>query len=170
LSLGRVWASSGVAVATDAASVPHLLARWASADGEGNLLGVLHDCALERGMAKGDAVEVEDRVNTSTGIAMWFKGAAVEVGLDAASVDVLCMVLDLDCDKAVSTNQLQHWRKGLLATAQRKSGKPCHLPSYSDGKTKVVRLSNMLPRVADLTIREAPGKLNLRFEELASVM
>ena len=31
---------------------------------------------------------------------MWIKGAIVEVGLDAASVDVLCMVLDLDYDKA----------------------------------------------------------------------
>jgi len=28
----------------------------------------------------------------------------------------------------------------------------------------------MLPRVTDLIIREAPDKLNLRFEELASVM
>ena len=165
------WASSGVAVATDAASVPHLLARWASADGEGNLLGVLHDCALERGMAKGDAVEVEDRVNTSTGIAMWFKGAAVEVGLDAASVDVLCMVLDLDCDKAVSTNQLQHWRKGLLASSKHNPGKPPRLLLlYSDGKTKVSRLSNMIQRVADLIIRETPVKLNRRFEELASAM
>jgi len=97
---------------------------------------------------------------------MWLKGAIVDVGLDAASVDVLCMVLDLDCDKAVSTNQLQHWRKGLLATAQHKSGKPRLLLSYSDGRTKVSRLSSMLPRVADLIIREAPDKLNLRFEEL----
>jgi len=72
-------------------------------------------------------------------------------------------------DKAVSTNQLQHWRKGLLATAQHKSGKPCLLVSYSDERTKVSRLSSMLPRVADLIIREAPDKLNLRFEELASV-
>ena len=69
--------------------------------------------------------EVEGRFNTSTRIATWLKGAVVDVGLDAASVDVLCMVLDLDYDKAVSTNQLQHWRKGLLDTAQRKSGKPC---------------------------------------------
>jgi len=74
-------------------------------------------------MAEGDAVEIECRVNASTRIAMWLKGAIVNVGLDAASVDVLCMVHDLDCDKAVSTNQLQHWRKGLLATAQHKSGK-----------------------------------------------
>ena len=73
-------------------------------------------------------------------------------------------------DKAVSTNQLQHWRKGLLATAQHKSGKPCLLVSYSDERTKVSRLSSMLPRLADLIIREAPAKLNLRFEELASVM
>jgi len=50
---------------------------------------------------------------------MWLKGAIVDVGLDATSVDVLCMVLDLDYDRAVSTNQLKHWRKGLLATAQR---------------------------------------------------
>ena len=80
------------------------------------------------------------------------------------------MVLDLDYDKAVSTNQLQHWRKGLLATAQHKSGKPRLLLSYSDGRTKVSRLSRMLPRVADLIISEAPVKLNLRFEELASAV
>jgi len=46
------WASSGVAGATDAASVPHLLARWASVDGEETLLEMSHDCALERGMAE----------------------------------------------------------------------------------------------------------------------
>jgi len=161
------WASSGVAVATDAASVSHLLAPWASVDGEETLLEILHDCVLERGMAEGDAVEVEGRVNASTRFAMWLKGAIVDVGLDAASVDVLCMVLDLDYDKAVSTNQLQHWRKGLLA---HKSGKPRLLVSYSDGRTKISLLSSMLPRVADLIIREAPDKLNLRFEELSSVM
>ena len=82
-------ASSGVAVATDAASVSHLLARWASVDGEETLLEMLHDSVLERGMAEGDAVEVEGRVNASTRIAMWIKGAIVDVGLDAASVDVL---------------------------------------------------------------------------------
>jgi len=113
--------------------------------------------------------EVEGRFNTSTRIATWLKGAVVDVGLDAASVDVLCMVLDLDYDKAVSTNQLQHWRKGLLASAQHKLGKPRLLLSYSDGRTKASRLSSMLPRV-DLTIREASVKLHLRFEELASVM
>jgi len=37
------WAISGVAVATDAASVPHLLARWVSVDGEETLLEMLHD-------------------------------------------------------------------------------------------------------------------------------
>ena len=67
---------------------------------------MLRDCALERGMAEGGAVEVEGRFNASTRIAMWLKGAIAEVGLDAAPVDVLCMVLDLDYDKAVSTNQL----------------------------------------------------------------
>ena len=41
---------------------------------------------------------------------------------------------------------------------------------YSDGRTKVYRLSSMLPRVADLIIRETPDKPNLRFEELASAM
>ena len=93
------------------------------------------------------------------------------VGLDAASVDVLCMVLDLDYDKAASTNQLQYWRKGLLASSKHNPGKPPRLLLlYSDGKTKVSRLSSMLPRVADLTICEAPGKPDLRFEELASVM
>jgi len=80
------------------------------------------------------------------------------------------MVLDLDYDKAVSTNQLQHWRKELLATSQYKPGKPRLLLSYSDGRTKVSRLSRMLPRIADLVIREAPVKLNPRFEELAGVM
>ena len=50
---------------------------------------MLHDCVLERGMAEGDAVEIECRVNASTRIAMWLKGAIVDVGLDAASVDVL---------------------------------------------------------------------------------
>ena len=69
----------------------HLLARWARVDGEGTLLEVmLRDCVLERGMAEGDAVEVEGRFNASTRIAMWLnKGAIVDVGLDAASVDVL---------------------------------------------------------------------------------
>ena len=85
-------------------------------------------------------------------------------------MDVLCMVLDLDYDKAVSTSQLLHLQKGLFATAQHKSGKPRLLLSYSDGRTKVSRLSRMLPRIADLVIREAPVKLNPRFEELASVM
>jgi len=121
-------------------------------------------------MAEEDAVEVEGRFNASTRIAMWLKGAIVDVGLDAALVDVLCMMLNLDYDKTVSTNQLQHWRKGLLATAQHKSGKPRLLLSYSDGRTKISSLSSMLPRVANLVIREAPVKLKLRFEELASVM
>ena len=83
------WAGSGVAVATDAASVPYLLARWASADGEEALLEMPRDSVLERGMAEGDAVEVEGRVNASTRTAMWLKGAVVDAGLDAASVDVL---------------------------------------------------------------------------------
>ena len=57
---------------------------------EGALLEVmLRDCVLERGMAEGDAVEVEGRVNASTRIAIWLKGTIVDVGLDAASVDVL---------------------------------------------------------------------------------
>jgi len=124
------WASSGVAVATDAevSLVSHLYARWARVDGEETLLEMLRGCVLERVMADGDAVEVEGRFNTSTGIAMWLKGAIVEVGLDAASMDVLCMVLDLDYDKAVSTNQLQHWRKGLLASSKHSSGKQRLLP------------------------------------------
>ena len=79
-------------------------------------------------------------------------------------------MLNQDYDKTASTNQLQQWRKGNLATAQHKSGKERLLLSYLDGRTKVSRLSNMLPRVADLIIREAPVKLNLRFEELASVI
>ena len=45
-------------------------------------------------MAEEDAVEVEGRFNASTRNAMWLKGAVVDVGLDAASVNVLCMVLD----------------------------------------------------------------------------
>jgi len=147
------WASSGVAMATDAevSLVSHLLARWARADGEGTLLEVmLRGCVLERGMAEGDAAEVEGRFNASTRIAMWLKGAIVDVGLDAASVDVLCMML--------------------IATAQHKPGKPRLLLSYSDSRTKFSRLSSMLPRVANLVIREAPVKLNLRFEEFAKVM
>ena len=165
------WASSSFAVATDAAAVPHLPARWVRVDGEGTLLEMSRGCVLERGMAEGDAVEVEGRVNASTRFAMWLKGAIVDVGLDAASVDVLCMVLDLDYDKAVSTSQLQHWRKGLLASSKHNPGKPPRLLLlYSDGKTKVSRLSSMLPRVADLIILEAPVNLNRRFEELASVM
>jgi len=80
------------------------------------------------------------------------------------------MVLDLDYDKAVSTNQLQHWRKEPLASSKHNSGKPRLLLSYSDGRSKVSRLSSMLPRVADLIILEAPVNLNRRFEELASVM
>ena len=136
-------ASSGVAMATDPASLSQLLARWARVDGEGTLLEMLHDCVLERGLTEGDAVEVEGCVSASTRIAIWLKGAIMGVGLDAASVDVLCMELDLEYDKAVSTNQLQHWRKRLLATAQHKSGKPRLLLSYSDGRTKVSRLSCM---------------------------
>ena len=42
--------------------------------------------------------------------------------------------------------------------------------TFCPHRTKVSRLSSMLPRLADLIIREAPAKLNLRFEELASVM
>jgi len=61
---------------------------------------------LGAGMAEGDAAEVKGRYNTSTRTATWIKGAVVAVGLDAASVDVLCMVLDLDYDKAVSTSKL----------------------------------------------------------------
>jgi len=117
---------------------------------------MLHDCVLEQDMAEVDAAEVEGRFNASTRIAMWLKGKIADVGLDAASVDVLCMVLDLDCDKAVSTNQLQHWRKGLLAPSQHKSGKPRLLLSFSDGRTKAFRHSSILPTVADLIIREAP--------------
>ena len=101
---------------------------------------------------------------------MWLKGAIVDVGLDAASVDVLCIMLNLDYDKTVSTNQLRHWRKRLLASSKHNSEKPRLLLSYSDHRTKVSRLSNMLPRVADLIIRETPVKLNLRFEELASIV
>ena len=131
---------------------------------------MLRGCVLERGVAEEGAVEVEGRFNTSTRTATWLKGAVVDVGLDAASVNELFMVLDLDYDKAVSTNQLWHWRKGPLATAQHNSGKPRLLLSYSDGRTEVSRLSSRLPRVADLIIREAPVKLNLRIEELASAM
>jgi len=106
--------------------VSHLLARWARADGEETLLEVmLRDCVLEWGMAEGDAIEVKGRFNTSTRITMLLK-----VDLDAASVDLLCMVLDLDYDKAVSTNQLQHWRKGLLASSKHNPGKPRSLLSY----------------------------------------
>ena len=103
-------ASSGVAMATDAevALVSHLLARSASADGEETFLGMLHGSVLERGMAEGGAVEVEGHVNASTRTAMRLKDATMGVGLDAASVDVLCMVLDLDCDKArTRTNIIQ---------------------------------------------------------------
>jgi len=85
------WLSSGVAVATDAevSLVSHLLARWERVDGEGILLEMLRDCVLDRGMAEGDAFEVEGRYNTSTRFVKWLKGAIVDVGLDAASVDVL---------------------------------------------------------------------------------
>ena len=102
--------------------VSYLPARWASVDGEETLLEMLRGCVLERGMVEGDAAEVEGRFNASTRIAMWLKGAIVDVGLDTASVDVLCMVLDLDYDKAVSTSQLQHWRKGLLASSKHNPG------------------------------------------------
>jgi len=89
------------------AAIWALLAWWARVDGEGTLLEVMpRDCVLERGMAEGDAVEVEGRFIASTRIAMWLKGAVVDVGLDAASVDVLCIMLNLDYDKTVSTNQL----------------------------------------------------------------
>jgi len=67
-------------------------------------------------------------------------------------------------------NPAQHFQKGLLATAQHKPGKPRLLLSYSGGRTKVSRLLRMLPRVVDLIIREALGKLNPRFEELASAI
>ena len=49
-------------------------------------------------------------------------------------------------------------------------GAPRHCTAQDGETTKVSRLSSMLPRVAELIIREAPVKLNLRFEELASVM
>jgi len=58
----------------------------------------------------------------------------------------------------------------VVATAQHKSGKQRLLLSYSDGRTKVSHLTSILPRVADLIIRVAPDKLNLRFEELASAV
>jgi len=77
---------------------------------------------------------------------MWLKGAVVDVGLNAASVDVLCMVLDLDYDKAASTNQLKHWRKGLLSTAQHKPGNQRLLLSYPVLSTKVPRLSSQHTR------------------------
>ena len=70
------WASSGVAVATDAevSLVSHLLARWEWVDGEGALLEVMpRDCVLEQGMVEVDAVEAEGRFNASTRIAMWQK-------------------------------------------------------------------------------------------------
>ena len=51
---------------------------------------------MERGMAEGGAVEVEGHVNASTRTAMRLKDATMGVGLDAASVDVLCMLLDLN--------------------------------------------------------------------------
>jgi len=127
---------------------------------------MLRDSVLERGMAEGGAVEVEGRFNTSTGIAMWLKGAFVEVGLDAASVDVLCMVLDLDYDKAISTNQLQHWRKVFKA----KSGETTPPALVLRRQDQSLPPLKMLPRVADLIIRETPVKLKRRFEELAGVM
>ena len=77
---------------------------------------------------------------------------------------MMCLEDTWFVDKAVSTNQLKHWRKGLLATAQHKPGKPRLLLSYSDGRTKAFGLSGMLPRVADLLISEAPVKLNRQFE------
>ena len=46
-------------------------------------------CVLERGMAERDAAEVKGRVNASTRIAMWLKGAIVDVGLDSALVEEL---------------------------------------------------------------------------------
>jgi len=85
-----------------------------------------------------------------------------DAGLDAASVDRLCMVLDLDYDKAVSTNQLKHWQRS-SSPIQAQVGEARLLLSYSDGRTRISRLSSILPRVADLVIREAPVKPNLRF-------
>ena len=107
---------------------------------------MLRDSVLERGMAEGGAVEVEGRFNTSTGIAMWLKGAFVEVGLDAASVDVLCMVLDLDYDKAISTNQLQHWRKVFKA----KSGET------TPPALVLRRQDQSLPPLKNVTARRRP--------------
>jgi len=150
-------------VASDAASVPHLLARGASVDGEETLLEMLHGCVLERGMAdEGDAVEVEGRVNASTRIAMWLIGAIVNKGLDAASVDVLCMVLDLDCDKAASTNQLQHWQKGLLATAHH------HHHLLLQLLLKVFIFMRRNPGAAENGAEDVLGFLNSAMKDLAT--
>ena len=40
------------------------------------------------------------------------------------------------------------------------------LCSFNDGRSRVSRLSNMLPRVAEIIIDVTPAKLNERFEEL----
>ena len=51
--------------------VSHLLERWARVDGEATLLEVmLRGCVFERGMAEGDAAEVEGRFNAGTRIAV----------------------------------------------------------------------------------------------------
>ena len=122
--------------------VSHLLARWARADGEETLLEVmLRDCVLEWGMAEGDAIEVKGRFNTSTRITMLLK-----VDLDAASVDLLCMVLDLDYDKAISTNQLQHWRKVFKA----KSGET------TPPALVLRRQDQSLPPLKNVTARSRP--------------
>ena len=126
------------------------------ANGEETLLGVM------RGMAEEDAAEVEGRVNASTRIAIWLKGAVVEVGLDAASVDVLCMVLDLDCDKAASTNQLQHWQKGLLATAHH------HHRLLLQLLLKVFIFMRRNPGAAENGAEDVLGFLNSAMKDLAT--
>ena len=71
------------------------------------------------------------------------------------------MVLDLDYDKA-SCSIGERGSSPLQSTSRGNHA--------SSSRTQKAGPKSLLPRVADLIIREAPDKLNLRFEELSSVM
>ena len=75
-------------------------------------------------------------------VAKWAKDALNIAVFSADTIEVLLKILDADCGKVVSSNQLLHWRAGILANAVRKPGRP-GLLCFNDGRNRVSRLSNM---------------------------
>ena len=141
-----------------------LLSRWAEVEGDNDLLSLMQDFILKLQMSSDD--KMEGRFKMSQSVAKWAKDALNVVVFSADTIEVLLKILDADYGKVVSSNQLLHWRAGILANAVRKPGRPGLLCSFSDGRSRVSRLSNMLPRVAEIIIDVTPAKLNERFEEL----